>query len=62
VRDVRIRQAPDARKAAELPEARVAEQLLALGVRAIGRVVAAIGAGFEFAPRDLAPAWTEVAA
>ena len=44
VRHLGLAEAPDARQAGELARARVAEQLLALGVDALGRVVAAVGA------------------
>ena len=40
----------------------VTASLPAYRAQHVARNVAAIRAGFEFAPRDLAPAWTEVAA
>ena len=42
-------------------DAAVTESLPAYRTQHVARNVAAIGAGFAFAPRDLAPAWTEVA-
>jgi Pyruvate/2-oxoacid:ferredoxin oxidoreductase gamma subunit len=43
-------------------DAAVSESLPAYRAQHVARNVAAIGAGFEFAPRDVAPAWSEVAA
>jgi 2-oxoacid:acceptor oxidoreductase gamma subunit (pyruvate/2-ketoisovalerate family) len=43
-------------------DAAVSESLPAYRSQHVARNVAAIGAGFEFAPRDVAPAWSEVAA
>jgi 2-oxoacid:acceptor oxidoreductase gamma subunit (pyruvate/2-ketoisovalerate family) len=43
-------------------DAAVAESLPAYRTQHAARNLAAIRAGFEYVPRDLAPAWTEVAA
>jgi 2-oxoglutarate ferredoxin oxidoreductase subunit gamma len=43
-------------------DAAVTESLPAYRTQHVARNLAAIGAGFEFAPRDVAPAWTEVLA
>jgi Pyruvate/2-oxoacid:ferredoxin oxidoreductase gamma subunit len=43
-------------------ETAVTESLPAYRSQHVARNIAAIGAGFEFGPRDVAPAWTEVAA
>jgi 2-oxoacid:acceptor oxidoreductase gamma subunit (pyruvate/2-ketoisovalerate family) len=42
-------------------DAAVTDALPAYRTQHVARNVAALAAGFEFAPRDVAPAWTEVA-